>query len=166
MAEMKELIQKIFFWRILQGLGLTFRRMWQKPITMQYPDERWIPLERFRGQVALVRAPETPDKDLCVGCCLCVRVCPAKAITMETSMDEGNRKIIDEHYINVARCIFCGNCVEICPVKALISTDIYELATNDRSLLIRNKKTLLEMGHSYLERKKRESVRGVITSAQ
>ncbi len=161
MGKIKELTQKIIFWDILQGMKLTFKYMWTKPITMRYPEERWIPADRFRGQVALVRDPGKMDQDLCVGCCLCVRVCPSKAITMETSMDENNRKLIDEHHIDISRCIFCGLCAEICPVEALINTDVYELATYDRSTLIRNKKTLLEQGHAYRDRKGKEASKGI-----
>ncbi len=161
MIRLKEIMQKVILWEILHGLCLTFRRMWCKPITMQYPDERWIPAERFRGQTALVCSPQTPEEDLCVGCCLCVRVCPSQAIKMETSIDENNRKRIDEYHLDVARCIFCGLCVEICPVDALVSTDLYELATYDCRTLIRNKKTLLEQGHDCRRRREIDRSKGI-----
>ena len=159
-SRIKELSQKVIFWEILQGLGLTFKYMWTKPITMRYPEERWIPSERFRGQVALVRDPEKPEQDLCVGCCLCARVCPSNAISLVTSGGENNKKIINEYYVDVSRCIFCGMCVEICPVKALVSTDLYELATDDRSKLRRNKQTLLEQGHAWRKRRQEYQSRG------
>lgn len=163
MASIIELTKKTIFWEILQGMGLTFRYMWTKPITMRYPDERWIPADRFRGQVGLVRDPKTPDQDLCVGCCLCVRVCPSRAINMVTSMDENNRKIIDEHFIDLSRCIFCGMCAEICPVNALISTDRYEMASYTRDTLMLNKKKLLEEGHACLKRKAGLKAQGINT---
>ncbi|MBI5787469.1 MAG: NADH-quinone oxidoreductase subunit NuoI [Candidatus Schekmanbacteria bacterium] len=157
----KDTARKMIFWDILQGMALTFKYMWTKPITMQYPNERWIPADQFRGQVALVRRPDTPDKDLCVGCCLCVRVCPSNAIRMETSVDENNRKRIDEYNLDVTRCIFCALCVEICPVKALVSTDLFETATYSRQELLRNKETLLKQGHAWRERKEKERAQGI-----
>jgi len=165
MSRFKELAQKVILWEILQGMGITFRHMWRKPVTMRYPDERWFPgwfpADRFRGQVALVRKPETPEEDLCVGCCLCARVCPSNAINLVTSMGEGNKKQIDEYYLDVSRCIFCGLCVEICPVCALVSTDLYELATADRRILIRSKKTLLEQGHACRKRREGTKATGI-----
>jgi len=148
-------IQQLIFWEILQGMWLTFKYMFTKTITMHYPDERWVTPERFRGQVALVRSPQNPDEDLCVGCCLCVRVCPSGAIDMVTSFDEQlNKKRIDDHIINIARCIYCGMCAEVCPVNALINTGEYELSTYERSQVILHKQQLLECGANW--RKKRQ----------
>ena len=46
------------------------------------------------------------DKDICVKCMLCVKICPHKAI------DDG---------INVdpQKCVHCGACEHICPVNAI-----------------------------------------------
>jgi NADH-quinone oxidoreductase chain I len=152
---LKKSLKRMFFWEILQGMGLTLKRAFSKPITMRYPENKWFMSERMRGQVALVRDPEKPDEDLCVGCCLCVRVCPSGALDMITSMGEDNKKIIDEYFLDMTRCIFCGSCVEICPVSALVNTDNHELAQYDRQLLQKiNKESLLKTGHAWRERVK------------
>ncbi len=52
------------------------------------------------------------DAPKCVGCKLCVPVCPTKAITMK-----GTKAVIDPE-----KCVGCGLCEPKCPVKA-ISTD-------------------------------------------
>src|SRR4026208_2114020 len=52
-----------------------FRR---KGVTMQYPEEKWVVPEGYRGAPYLVRDQEGRTK--CVSCQLCEFVCPPKAI--------------------------------------------------------------------------------------
>lgn len=52
------------------------------------------------------------DKEKCVGCGVCVNVCPVGAI----SMDE------DKAVIN-NQCVDCGQCVQVCPQGAIQSGD-------------------------------------------
>jgi len=47
-----------------------------------------------------------PDK--CQGCGICLRDCPAEAIS-------GDKKMI--HVIDQSKCIKCGTCLDVCPVK-------------------------------------------------
>ena len=49
------------------------------------------------------------DEDKCVGCGLCVDVCPVEAITLE-----GDKAKVDED-----KCTECGQCVEECPNEAI-----------------------------------------------
>ncbi len=151
-STIKKLMKQMFFWEILHGMGFTFKQMFTKPITMRYPENKWFMPERMRGQVALVRDAEKPDEDLCVGCCLCVRVCPSGALDIVTSMGENNKKIIDDYFLDITRCLFCGSCVEICPVNALVNTDDYELSEFSREALQVNKESLLNTGHAWRER--------------
>src|SRR5690606_6971305 len=34
---------------LIQGLGLTLRHLFEPPVTLQYPEERWVPAHGFRG---------------------------------------------------------------------------------------------------------------------
>ncbi len=47
-----------------------------------------------------------PDK--CQGCGICLRSCPAEAIT-------GGKRLV--HIIDQSKCIKCGTCLEVCPAK-------------------------------------------------
>jgi len=64
------------------------------------------------------------DRDKCIGCQLCVRVCPARVIEFRSE-----QKKIRMH---VARCTFCSQCVDACPVAALATSREFLLADTDR----------------------------------
>jgi Na+-translocating ferredoxin:NAD+ oxidoreductase RNF subunit RnfB len=50
----------------------------------------------------------TIDPERCVGCLLCLKACPVKAIS-------GERKKV--HVIDQDVCIKCGACLDACPAK-------------------------------------------------
>ena len=104
-----------------------FRRvlssMISKPATGKYPFVKCEPAEGFRGKQIF-------DISLCVSCGLCSRDCPAKAIEMVEV--EGKKRPL----FMLDRCIFCYQCAESCPRNAIKSTDIFELATTDKSSLV------------------------------
>lgn len=52
---MKEIIKKVFFTEILKGMALTLSRLFTKPVTRQYPEEKKQALPGFRGLHALAR---------------------------------------------------------------------------------------------------------------
>ena len=54
---------------IAQGLSVTFDHLRRRPITVQYPYEKLIPSERYRGRIHF-------EFDKCIACEVCVRVCP------------------------------------------------------------------------------------------
>ena len=57
----------IFFSDLFAGLRLTFKYMFAKHITLQYPDkEKWQPYSRFRGHHFLLKDEQGDIK--CVAC--------------------------------------------------------------------------------------------------
>jgi len=91
------------------------KHLFKKPITLKYPFEKISPPEGFRGKLSW-------DADKCVGCGLCVTVCPSFALEMI-----GKGPTAEFRYY-LSRCVFCSQCVSTCPKDALKMTDEYELA--------------------------------------
>ncbi len=104
------------------------REIWRnfprRPATVKYPFERLKPAERYRGKQEF-------NPELCVGCGLCARDCPALAIEMVT-VENGKRIPVFHLY----KCIFCAQCERICPRGAIKLTKFYELAAYDKDSLI------------------------------
>ena len=74
--DFKELLRRIFLVDLIKGLKLTFS--YQRPsatYTEQYPRQRPLVAERYRGAPRLNNHPET-GKTLCIACNLCSLACP------------------------------------------------------------------------------------------
>lgn len=109
-----------------QGLSVTFDHMRRRPITVQYPYEKLIMSERFRGRIHF-------EFDKCISCEVCVRVCPINLPVVDWEFNKEIKKKQLKHYsIDFGVCIFCANCVEYCPTNCLSVTEEYELSTYDR----------------------------------
>jgi NADH-quinone oxidoreductase subunit I len=132
---------------LLTGLGVTFKYMFRKKPTIQYPSEKKKHAPRFHGLHELRRYAD--GKERCIGCELCSSVCPANAITVvgaENAPDD--RRSPGERYaaryeIDELRCIFCGMCEEACPTDAIVLTPRFEMSEYRRGSLIYAKDRLL-----------------------
>ena len=123
---------------------LAFKYFFKKKATINYPYEKGRISPRFRGEHALRRYANGEER--CIACKLCEAVCPAQAITIEsTERADGSRKTT-RYDIDMLKCIYCGLCEESCPVDAIVQGPNFEFATETREELFYNKEKLLENG--------------------
>jgi NADH-quinone oxidoreductase subunit I len=136
------------FRELARGLKTTFLSMFEKPVTVQYPEVKRPVHARFKGRHVLKRYDNGLEK--CIGCSLCAAACPADAIFVEASENRDEKRFSPgERYastyeINMLRCIFCGYCEDACPTEAIVLGDNYELSFTDRRSAIYTKEMLIE----------------------
>lgn len=123
----------------------TASHIFTKPATSKYPFVKPKLSDDFRGQpqynvvscnvIGFGQAHPGFGFDVksIVGsaCQVCVRDCPAGAITI-VEVDGKRRPQFDFN-----KCIFCNQCVESCPRQAIKRSDFYELATVDKNALVK-----------------------------
>jgi NADH-quinone oxidoreductase subunit I len=137
-------LKSLALWELLKGLRLTGRYLFERKITVQYPEEKTPQSPRFRGLHALRRYPNGEER--CIACKLCEAVCPALAITIESSQrDDGTRRTT-RYEIDLTKCIFCGFCEESCPVDSIVETRHFEYHGEQRGDLLMTKEMLLAHG--------------------
>lgn len=127
---------------LIQGLSITLKYFFKKPITLRYPQQKRTPHERFRGAQQLVKDQEGRLK--CVACNLCATVCPVGCIRVEPDEDNEHRKYPKVFVIDLGRCIFCGMCEQACPKEAIRMTGKYELAVYKKNDMCYDKERLLQ----------------------
>ncbi len=115
------------FWSFICGLWVTLVNTVRPPVTFQYPEKYYVPLEGFRGYPALVVDPETGETK-CNGCQACARACPLGVIHIETAQREDKKRYPVEWRLEFGRCMVCNLCVEACPFGALTMSPEYEFA--------------------------------------
>jgi formate hydrogenlyase subunit 6/NADH:ubiquinone oxidoreductase subunit I len=96
-----------------------------KPATSMYPT-----VKPKKQTDTHVRGQPLFDTQLCIGCGLCCKECPSKAIEM-VMVEEKKRP-----QFRLDKCIFCTRCTDVCCKHAITTSPHYELATTDKSSLI------------------------------
>lgn len=116
------------------------KQMFKRPFTNPYP-VKYKPKITLteavklvqKGQLKLMPPVPVPEGyrgrimyniDDCIGCQLCIRVCPTRAIEFVPEV----KKI----RIYISRCTFCSQCNDICPKNCLSMSKEFELADYEK----------------------------------
>ena len=144
----------------LEGLVVTLKTTFRKPVTAQYPDpkKRLAVAKRYMGFPALLW-DEDVDEPYCTGCMVCIRDCPTQCMTAEMKDNpkfaddtSRRRKIVDYFEINLGRCILCQICVDVCNFDAIEMSHEHELSKFQRNDNRVDLAQLLNMGKEYREK--------------
>ncbi|MFM7298284.1 MAG: NuoI/complex I 23 kDa subunit family protein [Planctomycetota bacterium] len=109
----------------LGGMKITWRYMLQKPITVQYPDERMPIPDRYRGIHYL-------EQEKCINCLACARACPIDCIEME-AVRHGKELEWISFTLDYQKCMFCELCVYPCPKDCIHMGTEFAFVSYDRS---------------------------------
>src|SRR4029078_112855 len=127
------------------GFLTTFKHIFRKPITVNYPDQKVPVFPKWRGKQVLMRDENGLEK--CVACGPCAAACPAQAIYLEPAENDGTvqagPRYAKIYQIHKTRCIFCGYCGEAWPVSAILMGKDCELAVYSNKGCIWDKTDLL-----------------------
>lgn len=146
--KLKKLSKQLLLTELLSGMKLTWKHLFRRKITVQYPEEQTPTSGRFRGMLALRRYPNGEER--CIACKLCEAVCPACAITIDAGprAEDGSRRTT-RYDLDVFKCINCGLCEEACPVDSIVLTREMHYHIKERGENIFTKEKLLAIGDMY-----------------
>jgi NADH-quinone oxidoreductase subunit I len=119
-------------WSLVEGMGVTVRRLWRPVVTVQYPRKHLQLSPAYRGHTELKRFEDTGTHH-CIACGACERECPSGVIKVQGIKQHAKSDKVATHYfIDFTRCSLCGLCVEICPTQTLKYSTEYQLAGENR----------------------------------
>jgi NADH-quinone oxidoreductase subunit I len=130
---LKAWLDKLTLLDLFDGLSVTGRHLFKKKVTIEYPEQKKLPSDRFRGMFRL-------DEERCIKCTLCAIECPIDIIYIDWHNEKNeagkSEKVLDRFDVDLKRCMFCQLCEEACPTvpKSIwLTTKTYEMAAYDRN---------------------------------
>lgn len=126
---------------LMSGMGVTWKELWTKKVTQQYPENR-ATLEisdRFRAELTMPH--DENNEHACTACGICEMNCPngtIQVISKVTETEDGKKKKeLDRYVYDLGMCTFCNLCVITCPSDAIKFTNQFENATFTRNKLVK-----------------------------
>ena len=108
---------------LIDGMLTVFKHLFKRAVTLEYPEKKRDMGKYFRGK---------PETNGCIGCGICLKVCPSGAIKYEKNA-EG--KVISYKF-DLKKCIFCGNCSYYCPRNSINMSKGFELGNVNKNELV------------------------------
>jgi NADH-quinone oxidoreductase subunit I len=117
-------------------MRITWRHLFTRAVTLQYPSERWPLPPRTRMRLFM-------KYEDCIGCGQCVRACPVNCISLKTEKRPADappiwaatgqpiKLHVSVFDIDMSLCCYCNLCTYPCPTFCLYMTPEYEFATSD-----------------------------------
>jgi NADH-quinone oxidoreductase subunit I len=103
------------------GLRVTWGTMFEKKVTLNYPEERPVVPVGHRGIHGY-------DEELCISCDMCANACPVSCIYIQ-SVGKGQDALMTQFDIDYTKCLFCDLCTPPCPTECIWMTQEYDLAS-------------------------------------
>ncbi|MEN6438299.1 MAG: NADH-quinone oxidoreductase subunit I [Syntrophobacter sp.] len=130
MSYFKEILQGGL--SLLEGMAVTFRRLFQPLVTVQYPRKKIELSPAFRGHTELKIFDDTGTHK-CIACGSCERICPSGVIKVQGVKGQTKgAKVATLYEIDFSKCSLCGLCLEVCPTNTLRYSRQYRLVGRTR----------------------------------
>ena len=108
----------------LEGIGNIFKPV----LTDEEPLDEKKGAQGYRGKL-------TFNKDACIGCGICIRVCAGDAIKKDVKKVEDGQEITMT--FDLYSCTFCGLCKDFCPKSAIgLTNEMMMVETEKENLVI------------------------------
>ena len=131
-----------YFIDSLKAMATTFRQIFRKPATYEYPEVIRPRAERLRASFAL---PDDENGELaCIACMACEKICPSQIIHIksegkrESPVTGKKRQYADTFVLDLTACIGCELCVQVCNSNAIYMVREQEVPGFEREDLVLN----------------------------